>query len=214
MRVLPDKNFKENYKKHYAENYEKLKAKREERAELKRNREPDSLEVIKYRIAGAVATFVILGSFFAAGYLISSDYRKKENQIAELEAKISQADDQIRTYQIINGEETVEQVKDVLVYVTYLQNQYLSGNFSEDFDSLALRYLGDYNSNWSDSVESLSEPTWRGYINRASKFDTKAEFVFILYDTTKPVLIVFADYGIDQFGNLTTLSRIRKTVLS
>ena len=49
MRVLPDVNFKENYKKHYAENYEKLNAKREERAERRRSKPRGSLEAIKYR---------------------------------------------------------------------------------------------------------------------------------------------------------------------
>ena len=214
MRMLPDMNFRENYKKHYAENYEKLNAKREERIERWRNRKPDSPEVIKYKIAGAIATLIILGCFFAAGYFMASGYSERENQIAELEVKIRQIDDLIRTYQIVNGEETVEQVNDVLTYIADLQNQYLSGSFSDDFESLAVRYLGNYNNDWSNSVKNLSDPVWHGYVNKASKFDTKAEFVFILYDGKKPVLIVFADYDIDQFGNLTTLSHIRKTVLS
>ena len=214
MRVLPDVNFKENYKKHYAENYEKLNAKREERAERRRSKPRDSLETIKYKIAGAAATFIILGSFFAIGAAISLKLSAKEQQIAEIEYNISQADDLIRTYQAINSDETMMQINDMLVHITDLQNQYVTGQFSESFISDAEYYLGSYNNDWSESVDRPAEPVWHGYLNKACSFDETAEVLFILYDTNRPVLLVFASCSIDQFGNIESLSSVRKTVLA
>lgn len=214
MRVLPDVNFKENYKKHYAENYEKLTAKREERAERRRSKPRDSLETIKYKIAGAIVTFIILGSFFAIGALVSSKLSIKERQIAELEYNISQIDDLIRTYQIINSDETMLQINSRLAYMTDLQNQYVTGQFSESFISDAEYYLGNYNNDWSESVDKPAEPVWHGYLNKACPFNEKAELLFILYDSNRPVLLVFASCDIDMFGNVGSLSSVRKTVLA
>lgn len=213
MRVLPDMNFKEKYKKHYAENYEKLDAKRRERAERRRSKPRDSLETIKYKVAGAVATFVILGSFFAAGALVSSKLSEKEAQIAELEYNIAQADDLIRKYQVINGDETREQAKNMLLHITELQNQYVAKNFSDNFASDAEYYLGNYNNDWADGIDG-AELVWHGYLNRACMFDENAEFLFILYDANKPVLLVSASCSIDRYGNVESLSSVRKTVLA
>lgn len=213
MRMLPDVNFKENYKKHYAENYEKLNAKREERAERRRSKPRDSLETIKYKVVGAAVTFIILGSFFAAGMFVSSSFSEKEQQIAEIEYNISQTEDLIRKYQVINSEETMQQLNDKLIFVTDLQNQYVTEQFSKSFASDAEYYLGSYNYDWSESVDKLSEPVWHGYANKACSFDETAELLFILYDGNRPVLLVFASCNIDQFGNIESLSSVRKTVL-
>lgn len=214
MRVLPDVNFKENYKKHYAENYEKLNAKREERAERRRSKPRDSLETIKYKIAGAIATFIILGSFFVIGAAASSKFSAKEQQIAEIEYNISQTDNLIRTYQVINSDETMQQINDMLVHITDLQNQYVAGQFSVNFISDAEYYLGSYNNDWSESVDRPVEPVWHGYLNKACSFNETAELLFILYDANRPVLLVFASCGIDRFGNIESLSGVRKTVLA
>lgn len=213
MRILPDLHFRENYKKRYTENYEKISTKLEEQAEVRRNRVPDSPDVVRYKIAGFVSSVIIIGCFFAVGFSLSVKSAEKERRIAELENQIIEADNLVKTYQIVNGEAMKEQLDEAVVIVTDLQNQYVTQTFSEDFEQYADRYLGDFNNNWASDLE-LSNPRWQGYVNRAHEFDDTACFIFILYDDRTPILVTDVRYELDGNGNLGIMKSVRKMRLS
>lgn len=213
MRILPDFHFRENYKKRYAENYEKISTKLEEQAEIRHNRVSDSPEVVRYKIAGFVSSVIIIGSFFAVGFWLSTMTSEKEARIAELKYQIIEADNLVKTYQIINGEAMKEQLDEAVMMVTDLQNQYATQSFSENFEQYADRYLGNFNNNWASDL-NLSKPRWQGYINRAHEFDDTACFIFILYDDRTPVLVTDVRFEIDANGNLGIMNSVRKMMLS
>lgn len=213
MRILPDFHFREHFKERYAENCEKINTKLEERAEAHQNRVPDSPEVIRYKIMGFVSSIIIIGSFFAVGIHINTKCSAKEQEIAMLEYKIEQADNLIKKYQIINGEEVAEQMDTIVRTVTDLQNQYAKQEFAEDFEVNAHRYLGNYDNDWSDGFD-LSEPVWQGYINKAHEIGDTANFLFILYDNRTPVMIVDVAFDMDIAGNIGAMTSVRKTRLT
>lgn len=210
MRLLPDKDFKANYKKRYDANYEKIMSYRKERSERKANRKPLSPEILKQRILGGFATVIILGSFFGVGAFISSRYDEKESRIDELEQEFLYLDENVKAYQVINSDAKFEQINDALSYVTDLQNQYVSNKFSDDFEGYAARYLGSYNNNWASELKGLEQPVWQGYLDGACNFRDSAKMLFILYDRARPVLVAKVSFSIENNGNLGIMSDVSK----
>jgi len=214
MRLLPDRNFKENYKKRYDANYEKIMNYRKERAEAKAARPPFDFDKFKKTFVGAGAVIVIFGCIFGVGAFFSSLFEENENEIAKLEQEIANIENTIQQYQIVNSEEKYAQINEALLYITALQNQYASNTFSENFDVYAERYLGEYNNNWAAEIETYDNLTWKGYLDNSCEFRNSADMLFILYDNSKPVLVAEISYGLTEAGNLDTLKSVRKQVLS
>lgn len=213
MRILPDRHFKQSFSQHYNENYEKIVAKRTERNEIKQqNRKADS-GITKYKIIGGIATVFILGSFFLTGIWVSSVFKDKEQKAAELEVSIVDVDNQIKKYQVVNGSVMHEQLDEVLTNVTAIQNEYTQKGELSNTASIADRYLGNFNNDWSAGEDVLENPSWCGYLNKAQTFDDTAEYLFILYDAKVPKMIAVVKYNIDENGNVGTLSSVRKTWL-
>lgn len=213
MRLLPDKNFKENYKKRYDENYARIMAFRDERAERKANRAPVTGMQIKTGLVGCVATVVILGVLAYTGSFMSSWHDDKKAEIEVLNNKIQSLDITIREYQTINSDEKYEQIDEAVAIVTDLQNQYVANSFSDNFDTYALRYLGEHNESWANSVSDLVDPVWHGHVDRAGDFRGSADMIFILYDEAKPVMVVRISFEIDAAGNLGDITDFDKMVL-
>lgn len=213
MQILPDKNFKANYKKRYNANYEKLMSRRQERAERKARRTPEKPEVIKQRLVGGfVFSFVALVVIFT-GYYLSGIYSDKESEIQALENEIQSLDSTIREYQIINSDEKYEQIEEAVQIVTDLQNQYVTGNIGDVFNAYAVRYLGQYNENWADDVDNLTNPVWKGYLDKSGNFRDSASMLFILYDKAAPIVVVSVKFGIDSSGNLSEMVYADKVML-
>ena len=213
MRLLPDKNLKENYKKRYNANYDKIMAYRQNRAEKKSDKTPISFETRKQQLIGAAATIAIFGCLFCAGCFISSHYSEKEAEIYELEQKAAELDESILQYQLIDSDEKYAQINEAVQQVADLQNQYATGTFSNDFEAYADRYLGSYNNNWIGS-DTFYNPVWKGYVDSSCDFRDMADMIFILYDSDKPVTVVKVSFELSASGNLGRMTHFDKMRLT
>ena len=214
MRLLPDKNFKENYKKRYDANYEKIMNYRREREEAKAERPPFDLARFKKTLAGAAAVIAIFGSVLGMGAFFSSVFDEQENEITKLEREIAGVENTIREYQVINSEEKYVQINEALFHVTSLQNQYASNEFNADFEVYAERYLGNYNNNWAGELEKCENPVWKGYLDNSCEFRDSADMLFILYDNLKPVIVAKVSFGLTESGNLDVMKSVQKQRLT
>lgn len=214
MRLLPDKNFKENYKKRYNANYKKIVSYRRKREKAKAERPPFDPVKFKKMTAGAVVVIVIFCLIIGVGVIFSSLFNEREEKIVVLKQEIAKNETIIQEYQIINSEEKYEQINEALFYITSLQNQYTSNDFDEDFDVYAERYLGDYNNDWSSELESCKNPVWKGYLDNSCEFRDTADMLFILYDNLKPVIVAKVSYGLTESGNIDVIKSVSKQRLS
>lgn len=215
MKILPNRHFKEDYKKHYAENYEKMLAKQAERHEKKMQRDVDSITEIKYIAVGAIAIVIIFGVFFVICSAISSSFDDKRAKIAELESNINSIQDTISKYHTIDNNSMQDQLNTAASYITAYQNQYFTAE-NESLDYYASKYLGTYTGNWAEDLD-ITEPenyTWQSYINKAAAYDNKADILCILYNGNIPVMLADIAYNMDDYGNLGEVISIRKTVLT
>lgn len=205
MRLLPDKNFKENYKKRYTANYEKLVQKQV----IKSEHYPDKM---KQRLLGFAVFVVIVFIFIMIGVGVSGIFDEKEAKIASLTSKMLELNDTIREYQIVDGDAKYAQLDEAVNCIADLQNQYVLNDFSETFDVYAARYLGSFNYNWADACD-FERPVWKGYCDKSCDYKDFAEMLFILYDRTVPVMVVNVRFTMDRFGNLEEMTSINKAVL-
>lgn len=210
MRLLPDRHIRVNYKKRYAANYERLCDRRQKRADKKA---AETLDTVKQKLVGSIVFVIIILIVFLIGSYLFGVYSEKESQIQALENEIRSLDETIKEYQIVDSEDKFEQLNEAVRWVSDLQNQYITGEFSDTFDVYAARYLGQYNENWADDIDNLENPVWQGYLDRSCDFKESAVMLFILYDKGAPVLVVNVRYSMDRFGNLGEMIHMDKAEL-
>ena len=217
MRILPDLNFRENYKKRYAENYERLSKKYTDRISARRSRPPVSSELIVRQVVGCIAFFAVLISVFLIGVHVANIFNEKQACINELYTLINETDETIKSYQTINSEAMQNQIDDILLHVIDLQNQHLSQDYSYDFETLSDMYLDNYNTDWSEGIDNLDgyeNLSWRGYLDKSSDFQTGVHFIYLLCSDDIPIMIVSVDYSLDNVGDIDRITNIDKLVLS
>ncbi len=213
MRLLPDRNFKENYKKRYDANYTRIMTFRNARAELKAGKRPVTGKQVGTGFVGFVATIVVLGTLAYVGFFMSSWHDAKKAEIKALNDGIQSLNMTIQEYQTINADEKYEQIEEAVVVVTDLQNQYVANTFSDSFSTYAVRYLGSHNENWAADISGLVRPVWKGHIDRAGDFRSSVDMIFILYNEAKPAVVVKTMFEIDAAGNLGEMTGFEKMVL-
>ena len=210
MRILPDRDYKKTYNKHYVENYMKLSRKRRN---VSKKLKSVTFTSIKEFIVGATVCLIFTGVLVWLSSSFASEYDELNNKIAELTVKVSETNEDIKMYQVINSKEKFNQIDDALTYTVSLQNQYLSGEFDSSFDAYAQYYLGNFNNNWA-SEEELVNPEWRGFLDTSCDFRDIARMVLILSDENQPKLVATVEFSINKDGNLGSMKSVSKTRLT
>lgn len=209
MQLLPDRNFRSNYKKRYDTNYEKLMQRKKARSIQKASKTPCASKQTLLGCIVCVCVFVFLG---IVGLNISSLYNEREFSINELAEKIRVCNDAIRQFQTVDADAKKQQTEEALVYVTEIQNMRLNNAYSADYDIYAVRYLSQYNTDWSADCATLTKAIWSGYIDFAYDDVQATRMCFILSDNGCPVKTVVLYYTVDRFGNLETVIRMDEMV--
>ncbi len=218
MRILPDLHFRDSYKKHYDENYAKIQAGIKNfnenisaAREARKNAEKISFEGI---LAGIIAFLVMLLMFAISAKIMSSQLAPRREQIASLKTEISEIQSEIDSCSALDYGYIMDQATDIVYYITSFQNQYLSREFDDSFKLYADRFMGSNNYNWladaKDKTRDFSDPVWKGYLNKTSKYSTDVTAVFIMYDEGHPVCIVDSVLQFDDSSNYVTMKSNRK----
>lgn len=205
MQLLPDRNFRSNYKKRYDSNFEKLMERKEKRLAQKASRTSNTL---KQTLLGSIVCVCVFSFLGIIGLNISNLYNERELSISELTEKIQACNEAIKQFQIVDTDAKEQQAKEALAYVTNIQNLYLNNNYDADYDIYAIRYLGEYNADWSANCDALIKAVWSGYIDFAYDDTQTTRMCFILSDNGCPVKTVVLYYTVDRFGNLETVTRM------
>lgn len=216
MRILPHLHPIKAYKEHYAENYKQLQERREALAaqrQARQEKQNEDPKIVKYKIIGVVVLVVILGTMFVISIVLTGKFNKKEAEIEQLNAQIAVVNQRIASYEAISSADMTEQITSTCAWVVYLQNQYLSKEFTEDFEAYAARFLGNNNSDWSEGKE-LENPVWKGYIDHSGTFETEARMLLMLYDGKKPVATVKVVFELKNGGNIGTMTSMEKMWLT
>ncbi len=216
MKILPHRHPIKAYKEHYAENYEQLQIKRKELSERWQSRQAkqnDDPKVVKYKIIGAVVLIVILGTMLITSIVLTGKFNNKEAEVEQLNAQIASINSKIASYEAISSSDLTEQITSACAWVVYLQNQYLSKEFTEDFDAYAVRFLGNNNNDWSEG-RGFENPVWKGYIDKSGNFETEARMLLILYDGKKPMAAVKVVFELKNGGNIGTMTSMEKMWLT
>lgn len=212
MRLLPDRHLKTTYKRHYDANYEKIMAFRNDLNKRATERQTCEKTSIKATMLGALSFLLVLGCVLYVAIHLASYNISKQNEIKNLQQQITELDEIIQEYQVIDSEEKYQQIDDALQQVVRLQTMYVTNTCDKSFDVYAERYLGSFNTNWAESL-SLIAPVWTGYVDKSCTYKDFVDMLFVLYDNNYPVMTVHAKYAIDQYGNIERMIKADRQVL-
>lgn len=216
MKILPNKHFREDFKKHYAENYDRIHTKLEEKQNQSLEKMRDSIESSRKDSTHILMSIIGLGFFALAAFIlvaaltpIYNNITSAKANIESLQQEIIDINEQTMIYENIALADIKSNADIVAGNIEALQNMYLEGDIPDKYKLDAQKYFGDdYNRSWAENINLSGDEYWRCFPNKGCDFSDTAEFVSILYNNNTPVRIVIAEYALDDYKYIRNIEKL------
>ena len=227
MRILPNRHFIADFKKHYAENYAELRPKvaAKFKADKLQTKTNEVVESTKAKIFGLnfiaiLLAVIVMGLFIRILAPVQSETEKIRQDTAGLIQQINTAKAEVQRYKNISMSDPKADLQIVADNIEFLQNIYMhNGNqMPQEYKAAEFTYFsGDYSYNWARDLDMsqfrTKDLTWEAYPDGGNTFGSTARIVMLLYNKNEPVYMVVVSYKLDDSKCASEISGLSKVTL-